>query len=287
MADETTTLPSRGQMSHTDFRKFAELIHGSTGIHLAPCKKFLLESRFRKRLKALGMQSFREYSDYVFSTEGRMEELVHLIDVVTTNKTDFFREPEHFRFLVNRILEPRYGRAESYERFHVWSAACSSGEEPYTLAMVLDGFALQHAGFTYSLLATDVSTDMLDKARMAVYDHSRVEAIPPDFRQKYLMRSKNYRQRLYRIVPEIREKVRFQHLNLTTPDPSFNEKADVIFCRNVLIYFDRPVQEKVLRFLCRRLKPGGYLFVGHSETLTGLDLPLVHVAPTTYRGIHP
>ena len=205
-----------------------------------------------------------------------------MINVVTTNKTDFFREPRHFDFLMQSAL-PELMRLCGSGTRSIWSAGCSTGEEPYTLAMVLSEFASRNAGFNFSLLATDISTSVLDRAVRGVYKEEKVEAVPLEFRKKYFMRSKDRGKGLVRVAPEVRLLVKFRRLNFLDHDFGLRELQDIIFCRNVIIYFDRPTQEKVLGRLCQHLIPGGYLFMGHSETLSSLDLPLVSVGPMVYR----
>jgi len=272
-------------MSNREFARFAEFIYDQCGIKMPPAKKTMLEARLQKRLRTLGMGSFQEYADFLFSKEGAGLELVHLIDVVTTNKTDFFREPAHFDFLVARALpELAESRGIGFRKgLSIWSAGCSSGEEPYTLAMVLAEFAEQNPGFSYGILATDICTTVLDKARMAIYGEDRVEPVPLPLKRKYLLRGKGNQRGLVRIVPELRGCIRFRRLNFMDDDFGLREPMEIIFCRNVIIYFDKQTQEKLLTKFCRHLIPGGYLFMGHSETLSGLDVPLVQVASTIYR----
>jgi len=247
-------------------------------------KKTMLEARLHKRLRALGMPSFADYCAFLFGVAGG-DELVRMIDLATTNKTDFFREADHFTYLSQRALPEwlkRYGKGGA-RRLTVWSAGCSSGEEPYTLAMVLHEFAADSGDFDYRILATDICTHVLEKAQLAVYHEERADHIPAYLKRKYLLRSRDKSSGLVRVVPELREKVRFRRLNLMAGDFGMREQIDIIFCRNVIIYFDRPTQEKLLNRLCDHLPPGGYLFMGHSETLSGLDVPLTQVYPTVYR----
>ena len=248
-------------------------------------KKTMLQSRLLKRLRAVGKETYEEYYDYVFSAQGTNRELVNMIDVITTNKTEFFREPKHFEFLVQQALpELIHTRGTGIRRkLLVWSAGCSTGEEPYTLAMVLKDFPANRRKIRFEILATDISTRVLEAAKIAVYDHEKVAPIPMVMRKRYLLQSKDRSQKKVRIAPELRSAVRFQRLNFMDNDFSLSESMDIIFCRNVIIYFDRPTQEKVLNRLCRHLNPGGYMFMGHSETLNGLQVPLIQVAPTVYR----
>ena len=198
-----------------------------------------------------------------------------MINQVTTNKTDFFREPAHFDYLIGKTL-PELTR--SRKTVTIWSAGCSSGEEPYTLAMVVKEF-----GCGFLILATDISTKVLDKAKLAVYDDEQVSPIPDPFKKKYLLKSKDPKKNLYRVTPELRERVRFRRLNFMDGDFGFREPIDIIFCRNVIIYFDKPTQERLLNRFCEQLAQDGYVFMGHSEALLGMDVPLMAVAPTIYR----
>jgi chemotaxis protein methyltransferase CheR len=272
-------------MSPKEFDRLSGFIIDHCGIKMPPAKKIMLESRLQKRLRSLGMASFREYCEFLFDSPEGNGELVHMIDAVTTNKTDFFREPVHFQFLTETALpefltESAFGNRKN---FTVWSAGCSSGEEPYTLAMVLNEYALPHPDFQYSILATDISTRVLEKARFGIYDQRLVEGIPLSFKQKYFLRSKDREKGLVRVVPELRSRISFQRVNLMDENLVVPEKADAIFCRNVIIYFERATQYKLLSKLCQSLRTGGYLFLGHSETVHGFDLPLVRIASTIYR----
>jgi chemotaxis protein methyltransferase CheR len=270
------------QLAGRDFTRLTAFIYSETGIRIGPEKKTMLEGRLKKRLRELNIDSYRDYCDYLFGHDGLREEKVLFIDVVTTNKTDFFREPKHFDYLTQTALAKMTELAEN-QPLLLWSAGCSSGEEPYTLAMVLSEYAEAHPGFRFRILATDISTRVLARAQMAVYPVDVVEPVPPLLQRKYLMRSRERDADRVRIVPELRRLVEFRRLNFMDADYGLSEKADGIFCRNVIIYFDRPTQEKILRKLTQRLKPGGYLFVGHSETLHDMDLPLEPLGPALYR----
>ncbi len=274
-------------LSDKDFRRLSEFIQDECGIRMPESKKVLLESRLQKRLRRLGLSSFSEYCDYLFSPRGIENEVIHMIDVVTTNKTDFYREPRHFEYLVRMALPElmtKYGSGIN-KNLMLWSAGCATGEEPYTLAMVLSEFAKKSPGlnFRYLILATDISTRALEKARTGIYEEDRVAPVPPEMKKKYLLRGKNKSRGLVRIVPELRNLVKFRRLNFIEEDFNMREYMDIIFCRNVIIYFDRHTQEMLLNKFCRRLCAGGYLFIGHSETLNGLNLPLVQIEPTVYR----
>lgn len=274
MNDRDETISTR------DYSRLRQLIYDEAGIALGSGRKTMLEVRIKRRLKELAIPSYGEYCDYVFSQKGIESELESLIDVVTTNKTDFFREPRHFEQLTGMALPDLTSNP-----LLVWSAGCSTGEEPYTLAMVLSEYALAHSGFSFRILATDVSTTVLEKAQLGIYSSEVVRPVPPALKAKYLMRSRDRGVERVRVVPELRRLVEFRRLNFMDPDYGVTRKAGAIFCRNVIIYFDRPTQQRILSRLVDCLEPGGYLFVGHAETLHDLDLPLVPIAPTLYRRI--
>lgn len=275
------------RLSDRDFRRLGDFIQSEYGIKMPDSKKTMLEARLQKRLRATGIQTFSEYCDYVFSEEGVRKELINMIDMVTTNKTDFFREPAHFDYLTKHTLPDLINKTGAGMRrpLMLWSAGCSTGEEPYTLAMVLSDFAERHPGFRFVILATDLSTLVLERAMMGIYDEAKTAPVPDQMRRKYLMRSKDRSLNQARVVPELRELVRFRRLNFMEEDFGMREMMDIIFCRNVIIYFDRHTQEKLLNRFSRHLQDGGYIFMGHSETLSGLDVPLYPVAPTVYRKI--
>ena len=275
-------------MTQAEFTRFSEFIIGQCGIKMPPSKKIMLEARLQKRLRTLGIPSFGEYFKYVHAESGR-DELVHMLDAVTTNKTDFFREPVHFQYLAQSILPEALSELEVSKRkdkpFFLWSAGCSTGEEPYTLAMVLSDFAHQHPAFRFTIIATDISTKVLDRARDGIYDEDRIKAVSHSFKQRYILRSKDRGKSLVRIVPELRTAIQFKRLNLMEESFTFSEQLDVVFCRNVIIYFDRNTQERLISRFCRVLKPDGYLFLGHSESVHGFDLPLRRITSTVYRKI--
>ena len=270
-------------ISARDYTRLCDLIYDEAGIRLGPEKKTMLEVRIKRRLKALELATYSQYCNYLFGRQGLKEEITSLIDVVTTNKTDFFREPGHFHFLVERALPELTAGDRAGKPLLVWSAGCSSGEEPYTLAMVMSEYAATHPGFRFGILATDISTVVLARAEMGVYSNEVVGPVPAALKRKYLMVSRDRGSNCVRVVPELRRLIEFRRLNFMDADYGITVKADAIFCRNVIIYFDRPTQQTVLKRLSRHLAPGGYMFVGHSETLHDMDLPLKPVAPALYR----
>jgi chemotaxis protein methyltransferase CheR len=272
------------KMKAREFQKFSSFIYDLVGIQLPPTKMTMLESRLDKRLRSLGISSYEEYGDFVFSEEGKQAELIHLIDAVTTNKTDFFREPGHFQFLTDTTL-PTLMKKRDITRdnpVRIWSAGCSSGEEPYTLAMVLEEFASANADFHYSILASDISTRILETARKAIYAEDRIADIALPLKKKYLLRSKDRANPRVRICPKLRAKISFRRINFMHTDFGIAEKMDIVFCRNVIIYFDKTTQQALMRKFHQQLRPGGYLFLGHSETLNGIDIDFKSVGSTVY-----
>jgi len=270
----------RAHLEKADFKRLSTFIYGELGIRMPEEKRFMLQMRLQKRLAALNIPSFREYIDYVFSHEGERGELSNMIDLVTTNKTEFFRESNHFDFLSLEALPKLINSGR--RQIKVWSAGCSSGEEPYTLAMVLNEFSSQNPGFDYSILGTDLSSRMLKQAVLAVYTKERVANMNMNLIRRYFLKSKDASKKTVRVCPELRSKVSFMRLNLMDGYYNVNEMFDLIFCRNVLIYFDRDTQEKVINRLCTHLKPEGFFFLGHSESITNLNVPLKQLRPTIF-----
>lgn len=269
-------------LSRADFKRLSGLIYDESGIRLGDEKKTMLEGRLRRRLRTLNLTSYGEYCEYLFSCQERGPELIELVDAVTTNKTDFFREKAHFDFLVERALPEFTSRHGTGRPLRVWSAGCSTGEEPYTLAIVLSEYRDGHPGFRFSVLATDISTVVLKKAQLGVFRSEAVAPVAKHLQRKYFMRSRDPDSNLVRVVPELRALVDFQRLNLME-EFGLAELVDIIFCRNVVIYFDRPTQQRLFAKFGRQLVDGGHLFVGHSESLHTFNLPLLPVAPALYR----
>jgi chemotaxis protein methyltransferase CheR len=272
-------------MTTRDFNRLSTYINNAYGIKMPLAKKVMLECRLQKRLAALHMPSYKEYCDFLFSDEGMENEMIHMIDAVTTNKTDFFREPSHFDFLSQYALPKLCEGNDGIKEINVWSAGCSSGEEVYTLAMVLNEFAEINSGIDYRVMGTDISSRMLSKAAEAVYTEERIADIPMWLRKKYLMRSKDRAKQTVRVNAAMRAKTEFNRLNLMDEAYDVPNKYDIIFCRNVLIYFDKATQCAVINRLAAKLKPGGYLFLGHAETVSSMQLPLVPEQPTILKKI--
>ncbi len=269
-------------MSDDVFYRLSNFIYSRYGIKMPQAKKVMLQNRLQKRLRDLNMNSYEDYCEFVLSKEGEALELVHMIDVVTTNKTDFFREPTHFDFLTQTIMPEFVARDRNKTTLKIWSAGCSSGEEVYTLAIVMAEFIEKAKNLDYLIFGTDISTRILQKALDGVYKEERIANIPIEIKRKYFLRSKDRTKPTVRVAPEIRKKATFDRLNFMDDHYGVNENFDIIFCRNVLIYFDRETQQNVINKLCLHLKTGGYLFLGHSESITGMKVPLVQLQPTIF-----
>lgn len=274
---------SGNELSVGDFRRLASLLFDKSGIHLTPVKKTLLEGRIRKRQVILGLSSASDYCEYLFSPRGQTDELEYFINALTTNKTDFMREFGHFQYLLDVAL-PKLLAKRTQLRF--WSAACSRGAEPYTLAMVLEEYLRRnpHCGMNYQILATDISTKVLQEAIQAVYEEPDIHPIPEEWRSCYLLRGKGKRKGQFRITPELRAKVRFIHMNLMDSF-ALDSMQDVIFCRNVTIYFNRETQNRLIRKFLDVLQPNGYLIMGHSETLDVQANPVRLCSPSIYQRV--
>ncbi|NLT51741.1 MAG: chemotaxis protein CheR [Ignavibacteria bacterium] len=274
-------------LSKEDFLKLSRFIYQLSGIKMPESKKILVEARLRKRLKDLNIQSFKKYCEFLFSEEGSRNEITQMVDVITTNKTDFYREPKQFEFLKQTALKELsiVNGAGIIRPVNIWSAGCSTGEEPYTLAIELQEYANYSLGFKFNLIATDISTRVLEAACRGVYEESKISEIPPQIIKKYFLRSKDRSKKLVRVTPLIRNSVRFKWLNFMQEDYGLEQKFDIIFCRNVIIYFDKDTQENLIRRLLDYIVPGGYLFLGHSESIIKSNFPVTQVIASTYRKI--
>ena len=274
------------RLTERQFAQIARLVTDHTGIKLPPSKRLMVEGRLRRRARVLGYSDLSGYCAYLFGSDGLREEFSYLVDAVTTNKTDFFREVEHFSCLEKEIVPKLLSLRRPGERptIKLWSAASSSGAEAYTMAMVMADLAERTRGVSFEILGTDISTEVLDQARLGIYPKEMIAPVPPAMRERYVMLgSSSARQREVRIVPELRSKVRFVHLNLMDERYPFDCDMDVIFVRNVLIYFDKPTQDAVAGRLASHLRPGGFLIFGHSESVIGSGLQLRQFAPAIFQ----
>jgi chemotaxis protein methyltransferase CheR len=268
-------------LGDSDLSRLSRLIEERTGIRTPPAKRSLVEGRLYRRLKALGLPSFKDYCDLLFSPRGEREELGNFINAITTNKTEFFREEKHFRFLEEKVL-PELAQREGKREIKVWSVGCSTGEEAYSLAMCLEEMRARAGGPEYSILCTDISTDVLDRARRGVYGREQVKRVPPLLLTRYFRAGTGEKTGLYRVDPLIRSRMRFRYLNLME-EPYPVERADLIFFKNVLIYFYPQVQRRLTGLVAERLAPGGYLFIGLSENMQYALPGISKVAPSIFR----
>jgi chemotaxis protein methyltransferase CheR len=263
------------------FQQFSEIVYRECGINLHSGKKSLLQARLNKRLRATGIQTYGDYYGFLVSKQDS-QEIVHFLDCISTNLTYFFREPQHFDFL-NQVIPDLIEQKirEKSNRIRIWSAGCSTGEEPYSLAMCI----MEHLGISkrmdVKILATDISTRVLSIAMQGVYGNDKLKSIASGLKSKYL-RNTNGNHHQYEIASELKNIITFSRLNLKEQYP-FKGPFDIIFCRNVMIYFDKETQENLVNKMARYLAVGGYLFVGHSESLMGLNHELSYVKPAIYR----
>ncbi len=263
------------------FNKFRRLIHQTTGISLSEEKKELLTARLSKRLRACGLSSFADYYKLITSDRAG-EEFTHFLNSISTNYTSFFREQAHFSALTDRLLPSLDPLLAGGRRpLNVWSAACSSGEEPYTLAMVLHEYYQGRKG-AFQILATDISTRVLDIARRGVYAKEQVATVPQAYLKRYFMRGVGRSAGYVKVKPILQENIRFQRFNLMDRFP-WRDEMHIIFCRNVMIYFDRPTQEKLVNKFYDCLVQNGYLVIGHSESISSLDHRFRPVEATIFR----
>lgn len=277
-------LYTQQQLSPAQFKRISSFMEKTTGIKMPDSKRTMIQARLANRLKTLNFSNYEEYIDYVFSNdETTNDEIVMMIDLLTTNLTHFFREKTHFDFMSNTVLHHLAQSKISHPQ--IWSAGCSSGEEPYTLSIVMHEFMSKNHGLfsDYSILATDISTRILTQAVDAIYPLDIVEKLPYDIKHKYFLKSKNPEKPVAKVKPEVRQKIHFERLNFMDNIYNVRPKKHIIFCRNVLIYFDKPTQLEVIRKLVDCLEVGGFLFLGHSETIFGGNLPLKTVSTTVFQ----
>ncbi len=261
-------------LSEAHFETIRTLVRGTAGIDLRDGKQALVRSRVQKRLRALGLFSFDAYMERLDADATGLE-LRALVDVLTTNKTSFFREPAHYDYLRDQVLPEL---AAEGRPLRLWSAGCSSGEEPYTIGMIVRNTVPHGVAARTRILATDISDTILDRARSGAYPISLLRDVPADFRRYF----KRLRSDFVEVDPEVRGMVSFAHLNLLDAWP-MRGPFDAIFCRNVMIYFERETQGELVRRFWNLLRPGGHLFVGHSESLTGWEHGFQYVQPAVYR----
>ena len=273
------------QISDDLFLKLGKMLTERYGIKMSIEKKIMFQSRLQKRLRELNMISFDEYAIRLLDSNVGTEEFSVMADFISTNKTEFFRESAHFDFLTDIILPqfqiqmPNYGISQ----MNIWSAGCSSGQEAYSVAITIEEFIrTSGCNLSYFITATDISTRMLKAAKEAIYPMAQVDEISMELKRKYFLKSKSSNDQKVRLVKEIRNKVRFGYLNLMDDLYELKDDFNVVFLRNTLIYFEQAVQIEILTKVLDRLVDGGFLFIGHSESLINMNLPIRSIAPSVY-----
>jgi chemotaxis protein methyltransferase CheR len=274
-------MPTAAELTENQFERISAFVKSISGINLHDGKKELVKARLGKRLRTLGIASFEDYFEMV-RADASGNELTMMLDALSTNLTSFFRESKHFEFLAERLLPEVMRRKATDKKITIWSAGCSSGEEPYTIAIVLREAVDGKGAWDARILATDLSTKVLARAKAGVYDAQRVETVPPGLKNKYFTSEGRHSEKTYTVAPALRDIVTFARLNLMHPWP-MKGPFDAIFCRNVMIYFDRETRPIVVNRFADLLAPGGVLFIGHSESLAGVEHGLEYVEPTVYR----
>lgn len=264
-------------LSSKEFDQFRELAYKTFGLDLKEGKEQLVSSRLSKLIAGLNYSSFKDYYDHVVADKTG-ESLLAMVDALTTNHTSFLREPAHLEFLCEEIIPDLAKR----DRIRIWCAASSTGEEPYTLAFSILEALPAGSRARVEITASDISTRVLEAAQRGVYPAERLQGVPAAIQSKYFLRGEGRSKGFYKIKPEIRSLVEFRRVNLVEPYPDM-QPFPVIFCRNVMIYFDKTTQEGVVNRLSHYLEPGGHLFIGHSESLMGTNQPLEYVRPAVYR----
>ena len=264
------------RISKEGFAQISKYVNNAYGINLSEAKQNLVENRLYRRLKFLRMNSYSQYIRHIFEPAGK-QELELLCDLLSTNKTYFYREPAHFHFLQNLL-----GNAPGDKSWKVWSAASSAGDEVYTVSCIFED-ARRIKPLHYTILGTDISSRMIDEANVASYPYSRIKLLPSHHVKNYFIKTEDDREGVfYSAGPVIRKNVRFQQFNLIRDIPALSEKFDIIFCRNVLIYFKEEMKQQVVKDLISKLKPGGYLMLGHCEGMLCRNTGLKQIGPAIF-----
>ena len=272
------------QITDREYRRYQRWIHAETGINLTDAKRALLVGRLWRRVRDLGFESYEGYLAHV--ERGDAAERIRLINAICTHETQFFREPRQFEFLERQLIPEWVASARDGRRpraVRAWSAACSSGEEPYSVAMSFLAHLPSADGWRTEILATDISTQVLARAREGIFPLTRAHGVSQDFRRRFLLKGRGAQDGKCAVGPELRAAVQFQQLNLHAPEWPGLGRFDLILCRNVLIYFDADGRRSVIERLRARLAPGGHLLLGHAESLNGIPTDLKTVIPTVYR----
>ncbi len=271
------------KISDSEFEKFSDLVYRRAGINLHPGKKQLVQARLGKIIRRYGLSSFRDYYEVVLN-DGTGNKLIELLDRISTNHTYFFREQDHLDQLINTILPDILSLASvrKANEIRLWSAGCSTGEEPYSIAIYLLEYGRLPAGMRVRILATDLSTKVIEIADRGIYQEGKLRNVPSQLIRKYFQRGQGSSAGYYRVDKTVRSLITFRKFNLIDAFP-FRGQFEVIFCRNVMIYFDKQMQRRVVNKFSEVVKPGGYFVVGHSESLSGIQHQLKYIAPTIYR----
>lgn len=271
-------------INDNEFELFRRLIYEESGIHLTPAKKELMKSRLAKRLREKSLSSFKEYYKYLTEQDKTGEEMVCMLDCISTNLTHFFREEAHFNFLIKTVIPDllKVKRERREKKIRIWSAGCSTGEEPYTLSMIVAENIVPLSEWDIKILATDLSTRVLKKAMLGLYTKDQLKSIPSQMSSSYFKKHSNQKDQ-FQISDFLKNMIAFRRLNLTNDNFPFKGQFDFIFCRNVMIYFDKQTQNELVSKFYNHLVPSGYLFIGHSESLTGTTNKFRYVQPTIYQ----
>jgi len=268
------------EFAEDDFQALRKLVRDITGISLSEQKRELVYGRLARRLRALNLRTFREYRELLSSDDG--SELVQLCNAITTNLTAFFREPHHFEHLITHVLEPLLAKPTAARRIRIWSAGCSTGEEPYSIAMAVLEAIPNIERWDIRILATDLDSDVLTRARRGVYLADRLRALSAERRERFFVPCPDAKEPAYQVRPELARLITVKQLNLMHPFP-MKGPLDVIFCRNVVIYFDKDTQRDLVARISRLQRPGHVLFLGHSETLFKVSNDYTLIGRTIYR----
>lgn len=267
------------QLSDDDFRRLSVFVHRECGINLHEGKRELIRARLSKRIRTLSLSGFRAYYDFLVNDKTGSER-TEMLNAISTNLTSFFREPRHFEFMTD-VFFPEFQKRKDKE-LNIWSAGCSTGEEAYSIAICCLEFFRGHHDFPIHILATDISTKVLEQAGSGVYPETSFHHMPESIKTRYFMKGRNTWTGYVKAKAALRDLIQFDYLNLIDAWP-FEKRFHVIFCRNVMIYFQKAMQERLVQNYFLALKQGGYLFIGHSETLMGKEHPFSYIMPTVYQ----
>ena len=268
-------------LSERDYKQIKDLVFRHSSIDLGDNKKELVVCRLGKRIRKLGLRNFPEYLRLLEGPQGE-EEILNLVDAISTNHTFFFREIQHFEH-VFKVALPYWFKERGQTPVKIWSAACSTGEEPYSIAITAEEFARQNQQFSYTLDCTDISRIVLDKASKGIYSHDRVRTTPSFAIPRYFLKNNAKPEPCYQVKPALKRNISFQRINLLQFPYRQRTQYHIIFLRNVIMYFNKETQEQLINQLCQHLQPGGFLMIGHAENLNGLKHPLKQIQPAIFR----